>query len=66
MAGNEQNLETVRAYHRATCHAARGFAPGPGFMDWANQPDPFRRYVGAALLPLPLVTWIGTVTLICW
>jgi len=25
-------------------------------MDWANQPDPFRRYAGAELLPLPLMT----------
>ncbi|MEE2761803.1 MAG: nitroreductase, partial [Pseudomonadota bacterium] len=52
----EQNLDTVRTYHRTTYHGARGFAPGPRFMDWANQPDPFRRYSGAELLPLPLVT----------
>jgi len=51
----EDNLEAVRLYHGATSHGARGFAPGPGFMDWANQPDPFRRYAGAELLPLPLM-----------
>ncbi|MFP6735999.1 MAG: SagB/ThcOx family dehydrogenase, partial [Rhodospirillales bacterium] len=54
MGSNEANLEAVRAYHQGTKHGPHGFAPGPGFMDWANQPDPFRRYAGADLLPLPL------------
>ena len=54
MGSNEANLEAVRAYHHGTKHGPHGFAPGPGFMDWANQPDPFRRYAGADLLPLPL------------
>ena len=31
------------------------YAPGPGDMDWANQPDPFRRFSGTRLLELPLV-----------
>ena len=31
------------------------YAPGPGYMDWANQPDPFRRFSGARLFKLPLV-----------
>ena len=26
-----------------------------GYMDWANQPDPFRRYEGAPLCELPLL-----------
>jgi len=26
----------------------------PGYMDWATQPDPFRRYQGADLVRLPL------------
>ncbi len=26
-----------------------------GFLDWANQPDPFRRFEGARLIPLPLL-----------
>lgn len=26
------------------CAVAR-YAPGPGHLDWASQPDPFRRYV---------------------
>lgn len=54
MAELEDNAQAIRSYHAATSHGKRGFAPGPGFMDWANQPDPFRRYAGAELLPLPL------------
>ncbi|MGH7209411.1 MAG: SagB/ThcOx family dehydrogenase, partial [Nitrospiraceae bacterium] len=26
-----------------------------GYLDWANQPDPFRRYAGARLIPLPIL-----------
>ncbi len=52
---NEENPKGVFAYHMRTKHGRRGFAPGPGFMDWANQPDPFRRYDGAEFLALPLV-----------
>ncbi len=26
-----------------------------GYLDWANQPDPFRRFAGAELIPLPLL-----------
>ncbi|MCG6966016.1 MAG: SagB/ThcOx family dehydrogenase [Chromatiaceae bacterium] len=48
-------LHTVRAYHRATKHHRHAFAPGPGFLDWDSQPDPFRRFVGAPLMPLPLI-----------
>nr|WP_276583970.1 SagB/ThcOx family dehydrogenase [Pseudomonas sp. RIT-PI-AD] len=33
-------------------HAPAAFAEGPGQLDWANQPAPFRRYGGAPRLPL--------------
>ena len=42
-------------YHERTKHHFNRFAPGPGQLDWANQPDPFRRYAGAALTRLPLL-----------
>ncbi|MFN0009065.1 MAG: SagB/ThcOx family dehydrogenase [Planctomycetota bacterium] len=45
-------LEAIRAYHRATCHHFMRYARGPGELDWETQPDPFRRYEGAPLLPL--------------
>lgn len=47
-------LETVFAYHEATKHYPDRFAPGPGHMDWATQPDPFRRFAGAPTIELPL------------
>ncbi|MGQ9491563.1 MAG: SagB/ThcOx family dehydrogenase [Anaerolineae bacterium] len=42
----------IIAYHQATKHHFHAFAPGPGYLDWANQPDPFRRYAGAPVIPL--------------
>jgi len=44
----------VRSYHRGSTHGVNRFAPGPGHLDWANQPDPFRTYEGAPVLALPL------------
>jgi SagB-type dehydrogenase family enzyme len=44
----------VRAYHQITKHGFGTYARGPGQMDWAAQPDPFRRYAGAPSLELPL------------
>lgn len=48
-------LETVLAYHQRTKHHLHRYAASPGYLDWATQPDPFRRYEGAprVLLPLP-------------
>ena len=42
-------------YHERTKHHFNRFAAGPGRLDWANQPDPFRRYAGAPLTALPLL-----------
>jgi len=44
----------VLAYHDATKHHPHGYAKGPGRLDWATQPDPFRRYEGAAVVSLLL------------
>lgn len=49
-------LSAVLAYHEASKHRLEGFAPGPGGLDWANQPDPFRRYLGTQICNLPLRT----------
>ena len=40
-------------YHDATKHHFGRFSPSLGYLDWATQPDPFRRYVGAPLHALP-------------
>ncbi|HWI35368.1 MAG TPA: SagB/ThcOx family dehydrogenase [Burkholderiales bacterium] len=49
------HLETVLRYHERTKHHFNRFAPGPQGLDWANQPDPFRRYAGAPLVRLPIL-----------
>jgi SagB-type dehydrogenase family enzyme len=48
-------LAEVMRYHERTKHHFARFAPGPGRLDWANQPDPFRRFEGAPLTRLPLL-----------
>ncbi|MFT5112544.1 MAG: SagB-type dehydrogenase family enzyme, partial [Parasphingorhabdus sp.] len=45
--------EVVVAYHERTKHHFHRYAAALG-MDWATQPDPFRRYVGAELVRLPV------------
>jgi SagB-type dehydrogenase family enzyme len=44
----------VIAYHDRTKHFPERYARGPGGLDWANQPDPFRRFNGAPAFRLPL------------
>ncbi|MBF0340810.1 MAG: nitroreductase [Magnetococcales bacterium] len=46
--------QRVLAYHEHSKHRPDRYAPGPGHLDWANQPEPFRTYVGAKCLSLPL------------
>ena len=41
--------EVVVAYHERTKHHFHRYAAALGYMDWATQPDPFRRYAGADL-----------------
>ena len=45
---------TVVDYHERTKHRFDRPARSAGYMDWANQPNPFRRYHGAAVTMLPL------------
>jgi hypothetical protein len=49
------DLEAVMLYHERTKHHFNRFAPGPSQLDWANQPDPFRRYPEAPLTRLPIL-----------
>jgi SagB-type dehydrogenase family enzyme len=41
------------AYHEATKHTVERLRRTPHTLDWANCPDPFRRYDGAPLIDLP-------------
>jgi hypothetical protein len=45
-------LSLAVAYHQATKHHFHAYARGPHQMDWATQPNPFRRYEGAPLIAL--------------
>jgi SagB-type dehydrogenase family enzyme len=51
----ESALAVTLAYHERTKHQPFAFAASLGYLDWDTQPDPFRRYAGAPLLPLDLV-----------
>jgi hypothetical protein len=42
-------------YHERSKHRLNRHAPGPGRLDWANRPNPFRRYEGARHIELPLL-----------
>lgn len=48
-------VDQVIRYHIQTKHHFNRYARSMGFLDWANQPDPFRRFAGAELIPLPLL-----------
>ena len=55
LPGAEASPEAVvMAYHERTKHHFHRYAASPGNLDWATQPDPFRRYPGADLVQLPL------------
>jgi nitroreductase len=46
--------DAVRAYHSRSKHGFGRYAAGPGYLDWEDQPDPFRRFQEAPLISLPL------------
>ena len=48
-------VDRVIRYHIQTKHHFNRYARALGYLDWANQPDPFRRFEGAQLIPLPLL-----------
>lgn len=45
---------TLSDYHERSKHRLNRYAPGPGWLDWANQPEAFRSFAGAARIELPL------------
>lgn len=48
-----EKLRQVREYHERTKHHPERYASSLGYMDWANQPDPFRTFAGAEQIDLP-------------
>ena len=64
--GVSDAVARVRAYHQRTKHMPGRYAPGPGYMDWANQPDPFRRFSGPPMFEFytsVVRPWDGCVSL---
>ncbi len=59
MQRHDDPASTIRAYHEVTKHGFEAYAPGPGGLDWATQPDPFLRFAGAQTIPLPFPTEDG-------
>ncbi|WHZ28886.1 MAG: Nitroreductase [Nitrospira sp.] len=49
-------VDRVIHYHIRTKHHFNRYARSLGFLDWANQPDPFRRFEGTQLVSLPLLS----------
>ena len=47
-------VAAIIAYHERSKHHPGRYANGPGGLDWASQPNPFRRFTGAPLFQLPL------------
>jgi hypothetical protein len=54
-AKEQNSIDTVLTYHRRTKHHLHRFASSPGYLDWATQPEPFRTYIGAERVDLPLL-----------
>ncbi len=48
----QAQLNPVQRYHQESKHSPVRYANGPESLDWANQPNPFRQYIGAELIPL--------------
>ncbi len=48
----KEELEEILAYHQASKHNFKAYAPGPHHLDMPIKPDPFLNYQGARLLSL--------------
>jgi SagB-type dehydrogenase family enzyme len=48
----QTSLEAVYRYHDGTKHHFQRFARSLGYLDWASQPRPFRRFANTPVFPL--------------
>src|SRR6266404_5711836 len=51
--GFNKDTERLFAYHQATKHTYHSVRTNARYLDWHNQPDPFRTYEGAPSIILP-------------
>lgn len=47
-------MDCILSYHEESKHAPGRYAPGPGYLNWENQPEPFRWFHGAKVHNLSL------------
>ena len=52
IGGETDTIRTALDYHQRSKHQPHAYAHSLGYLDWATQPDPFRRFRGARVLPL--------------
>jgi SagB-type dehydrogenase family enzyme len=52
---SDSPAEGILRYHEETKHHPDRYARSLGYMDWDNQPNPFRVYEGAPVIALPLL-----------
>ena len=52
---NENIVGEIYRYHEETKHHYERHARSPGYMDWQNQPNPFRFYEKTQIIELPLL-----------
>src|SRR5512143_2349792 len=48
------SAEATLRYHARSAHRPGRYAPGPGYLDWATPPKPFRTWEGASVVELPM------------
>ena len=53
---NAHIVEKIFRYHEETKHRYDKYARSPGYMDWQNQPNPFRFYEKTQAIELPLLS----------
>ena len=51
----KNTVAQILRYHEETKHHYERYAKGPGYMDWQNQPLPFRFYEKTPVIELPLL-----------
>lgn len=49
----KSNKEIIYNYHEQTKHRPHRYARSLGYLDWDNEPNPFRKFTGAEQLKLP-------------
>ena len=52
---NKHAYRKIIGYHEESKHHFDRYARSPGYMDWQNQPNPFRFYEGKNIIHLPLL-----------